>query len=552
MFAEEELDHQEPVWTEPARIAEMPNLPDPFAMREWKQVARRYDALAFDRDAHGQFCPLIWDDPSRLTSDLDGFGLYTVPGHPGQGPIANPSYHEGINCVAAVVGASLVGIDKRRQNGYDYVRMCETYFSSKEIGGADIFGNLAVVQPMTGSMWYFLFPNMLAFMLGHCYPGYGKLDELLHRSADRLGELVPVLEPGDWYTGYDFVRGEPVTNGRWTEGDAVAGLAWTQYMAFAKFGDDRYLYNAYRLMSTLLRFDCSPLYEVLLPFGAILAARMNAEQGCNFSLPRLLDWCFDGSSACRPGWGVIADRWGGYDVHGLQGSVTDGGGYAFAMNTFELVAALAPLPRYDARYARAIGKLILNAANASRLFYANGLPASNQTCFDQAAFTRDAIAYEGLRRVGLRRQDATTTPCACGDPLGGRWGAHAFQSDFSLYGSSHVGMMASVIDQQPDSPGILRIDCLKTDFFHAAAYPTFLLYNPHPGARETAVDVGTNDVDLYDAVEHRFIARHVNGATPVNLAPDSARLLVLVSAGGAISRHGNTMSSNGIAVDFAA
>jgi hypothetical protein len=38
------------------------------------------------------------------------------------------------------------------------------------------------------------------------------------------------------------------------------------------------------------------------------------------------------------------------------------------MNGFQQAAALAPLPKYDKRYARAIAKWILNLANASRLF----------------------------------------------------------------------------------------------------------------------------------------------------------------------------------------
>ncbi|MCL5279062.1 MAG: hypothetical protein M1376_04050 [Planctomycetes bacterium] len=43
-------------------IEQMPNTPRPFAMRDWKQVARDYDALVFDRRATGRFLPLIWDD----------------------------------------------------------------------------------------------------------------------------------------------------------------------------------------------------------------------------------------------------------------------------------------------------------------------------------------------------------------------------------------------------------------------------------------------------------------------------------------------------------
>ncbi len=530
------------------RVEQMSHLPQPFKMRDWKQVARDYDALVFDRNAKGRFLPMIWEDRTHTACDLDGFGLYTVPQDPRQGPAVNPGHHEAVNCLAAVVGASLVGIDKRGQDGYDYVRMCETYFSPREKGGIDLFANIPSLAPNTDSMWYFLFPNMLAFFLADCYPGHGQLDEYMRRCADSLIEVAAALEQGQWYTGYDFVRHRPVYNGRWREGDALAGVAWLEYMAWTRFRETKYLDAARRSMDTLNGFDRSTLYEVLLPYGATLAARMNAELGSSYDVTRLLNWCFDGDSACRPGWGVIVGNWGGYDVSGLQGSLTDGRGYAFAMNTFELAAALAPLPRYDARYARAIGKLLLHAANAARLFYSDSLPPENQTCYDQRESFRDVIAYEGLRRVGLRPQDADKVPCACGDPLGGRWGRRDYVSDFSLYGSSHVGLMAAVLGRTNDEK-ILQIDCLKTDFFHAPAYPTYLFYNPCNEPKEVCFETGPAPVDLYDATRHTFLSRRVTSRATVSLPPDTAALIVLPPADGTVSRIGDRLLINGVVVD---
>lgn len=530
------------------RIEQMPNLPQPFQMRDWQQVARDYDALVFDRRAKGPFLPLIWEDRTHVTSDLDGFGLYTVPADPRQGP-THPDQHESINSLAAVVGASLVGIDKRCQDGYDYVRMCELYFSPKDKGGIDIFANAPSLTPSTGSMWYVLFPNMLASMLADCYPGHGRLEEYVRRSADAIVEMATELDQGQWYTGYDFVRNKPIFNGRWREGDALAGVAWIEYMAWARFGDSRYREAARHALDRLHSFDHSTFYEVLLPYGATLAARMNAELRSDYDISRLLNWCFEGDSACRPGWGLIVGNWGGYDVSGLQGSITDGRGYAFAMNSFELVAALAPLPRYDARYARAVGKLILNTANAARLFYANGLPPENQTCYDQREFSRDAIAYEGLRRVGLRPRDAGKTPCACGDPLGGRWGGHKFLSDFSLYGSSHVGLMAAAIERTDDEQ-ILQVNCLKTDFCHGPAYPTYLYYNPYPEVREIHMDAGREPVDLYDTIGHTVVGRRVRGRTSLRLDPDRAAVIVLTPAGGTVTRVGCKLLSDGVVLDY--
>ena len=60
------------------------------------------------------------------------------------------------------------------------------------------------------------------------------------------------------------------------------------------------------------------------------AAYLNAVEGANYDVAKLLDWVFDGcqSPTGRTGWGIIVGKWGDYDVSGLQGSITDGGGYA--------------------------------------------------------------------------------------------------------------------------------------------------------------------------------------------------------------------------------
>jgi len=148
--------------------------------------------------------------------------------------------------------------------------------------------------------------------------------------------------------------------------------------------------------------EANPLYEVLLPYAALTAARMNAELGRDYDVSKLINWCFDPrpKPQARPNWGVITGSWSGLDVGGLVGSATDGGGYAFAMNTFQYVGTLAPLARYDDRYARDLGKWILNAANASRLFYANAHDAEHQSSHAWATRhdPKSAIAYEGLRK----------------------------------------------------------------------------------------------------------------------------------------------------------
>jgi len=97
------------------RIEAMPNAPLPYLMRDWKQVARGYDSLVFNTALPGQYLPLSKTYSASVNyPGQTSFGLQSYVG----GPLGNG---EGINCIPAVVGASLAGIDKSNQNGTDWV-----------------------------------------------------------------------------------------------------------------------------------------------------------------------------------------------------------------------------------------------------------------------------------------------------------------------------------------------------------------------------------------------------------------------------------------------
>jgi hypothetical protein len=142
----------------------------------------------------------------------------------------------------------------------------------------------------------------------------------------------------------------------------------------------------------------NPYYETLLNYGAYIAARMNAEQGRSYNVEKIINWCFEPTSVVRIGWGVALGSWNGYPADGLAASVIDGGGYAFAMDTFAQFGQMVPLVRYDNRFARAIGRYAINAASNARFFYANGVPLANQSGSAWASDSQNVIAYEGLRK----------------------------------------------------------------------------------------------------------------------------------------------------------
>ena len=137
------------------RVLLMPNIPEPFNMRDWKQVARDYDDLYFNLSKSGTYLPLI-------SIDTNNWGTTT------RDVFKSPSYvglsmaDEAINTMAAVLSGTLVGIDKSNQDGYNWVEMCENWYN---IGnGQDIYLNNLHAGSKT-SFWYVLFPNLLFYQL---------------------------------------------------------------------------------------------------------------------------------------------------------------------------------------------------------------------------------------------------------------------------------------------------------------------------------------------------------------------------------------------------
>lgn len=539
-----------PAQKEIDRVESMPDSPASYVMRDWRQVARDYDSLVFDFTASGEYLPLIRWDTSRRHFDLDTFFLPSYVGDYRQ----QPGSQEAINVLAALLGATLVGIDKSSQHGYNWVLMAKQFFNvddSQRVVLNNIGGRSG------GSFWYEIYPAILFFGLVDRYPqvaeiasplshrdGTMSMRDIMYETADRFYHAVQAMAGRDGrpdfdYTAFDFARNQPVWNGRWTEPDAAAGIAWLEYMAYVTFGEERFLQAADRAMEYLNSLSVNPFYEVLLPYGAYLAARLNAELDRQYDLDKLLNWCF-GPSDARPGWGVVTGRWGRYAVDGLVGSLTDGGGYAFAMNTFQMAAALVPIARYDSRYARSLGKWILNLATNARLFYTKYLPRQNQSSDDWSGATRNIVAYEGLRK-----EWQGATPYATGDARRSGWAA----TDFGLYGSSHVGMLGAIV-ATTNVEKILQLDLLATDFFHAAAYPTYLYYNPYPEAKTIHIDVGEGRYDLYDAVSKEFIARSVTGKASFPLSGRGAAVIVVVPAGGEVRTEGDMLLVNGVVVDY--
>lgn len=128
-----------------AAVEQMPRLPVPLAVRDWRGVSQQYYNWVLDPVATGRGFPVVGVEASKL-----GFTLEDYVG-------GNPRI-EALTCLSAVVGAKLVGLDPRHLHGIDYVRRAEAWYDPalglyrntstdrSPVVYADIYGSSALGQ----------------------------------------------------------------------------------------------------------------------------------------------------------------------------------------------------------------------------------------------------------------------------------------------------------------------------------------------------------------------------------------------------------------------
>lgn len=536
-----------------ARVDQMPNLPQPLEIIDYKKLAVNFDKTVYDFNAKGKFWPMVWIDSTKKNFPQNVVGLYTAVADVRQGTNNKGMFHEALATMGATMGASLVGIDKSKQQ--NYVGMLKNYFN-KETGWNIMMNNTCPEVALLGGgyghdWWYDVYPNLLFYAVYDQYPNEPGFDEIARSIANKFYNADLILNGNYDYSYFDYGKMKPMKNNICAQPDAAAGHAWVLYAAYKKFGDPKYLKGAISALTALQSQPINPTYELLMPFGAYLAARINAEEGKNFDTNKMLGWTFDGTAICREGWGVLVGNWNGIDISGTVGSTVDHGGYGFLMNTYDMAWPMVPMVRYNQSYATAIGKWMLNAANASRFFYPQYMPDEHETIPQLAEVTKGVIGYEGIiKQSSYKAHENLKGPIAQGD--GPLWvpGKNPEESQFSVYGSGHVGIFGSII-RTTNVKGILQLNLLATDFFSDKAYPSFLYYNPHNTKKKVSIKVEQGKkVDLYNTVSGSFVARNVSSSKKIKLAPESAAVIVCVPSGGKITYEGPKMLVDGIVVDY--
>lgn len=536
------------------RVDDMPNLPNPFKIIDFNQLAKDYDKLVYDPNQTGEYWPLNWRDNSRKNFDQETFGIYTAMGDVRQGKEHYDGiFHESLASIGSVLGSSLVGIDKSDQNGENYVGMLKNYFNSETKWNIIMNNTCPEVAQLGGGYardwWYDVYPNVMFYAVADFYPDEKDYEPMLRAIADKFYEADVVLNGNYAYSFFNYATMEPTKNWICAQEDVAAGHAYVLYSAYQKFQEPKYLEGAKSSLDALLNLKENRFYEILMPFGAYVAARMNAEQGTNYDFSNLLNWTFDGSSVCREGWGVLVDNWNGYDVSGIVGSTIHNGGFGFLMNTYDAMWPLVPMVRYDQRYANTIGKWMLNAANTSRLFYPYEIADEHQTIPEEKEHTKGVIAYEGLiKKAHYEQYEHLEAPVAIGDGM--HWNKdNPKVSQFSVYGSGHVGIAGAIISRT-NVENILQLDVLATDFYKDKAFPSYLYYNPNPEAKEVTISVGEKELKIYDAVQRAFIAKNVTGSFTFKISKENSSLLVLVPQKAKISSSEGKLYADDVVIGY--
>lgn len=553
----EKASYGHPVLQNPiARIEQMPNMPQPYKILDWKQKAIDFDTYVFDFSPELPAGPMIWLDNSQRNLPQITFGLYTAINDCRQGPEHNNGeFHESLNALSAILGAGLVGIDKTNQNGYNYVKMIQNYFNS-ETGWNIVMNNTNPTVAQLGGgygrdWWYDVLPNVLFYAVCDVFPDVENADAIQRSIAEQFCAADSVLNGNYAYSYFDYGQMQGRINQIPLQQDAAGGHGYVLYAAYQKYQDPRYLRQAKSAIAALNAQKESRFYEILLPMGIYTAARLNAEQGTNYDVEKMINWVFDGckNPDGRNGWGVIVGTWGDYAVSGLQGSILDGGGYAFLMNSMKMAWPLVPLVKYQPQYARAIGKWMLNNVNASRLFFPNEIPEKNQWLPGMQAYTNALVAYEGLRYEDSYGKPSLKNvhPVALGD--GPNWNPNnPEETMFSLYSTSPIGIFGAIVDTT-NVPGILRLDCNATDFYATRDYPVHLYYNPY--AAEKSINYQPLiPADVFDLVSKKYVARNITASTAITLSADQACLLVELPAGIKMERKKNRLMANGVVLSY--
>ena len=533
------------------RVQNFPDIPSSYRYFDYQEKAQKLDELLFSfaesdnvvfptyiSDDMSTWSPLgFWVDQAREPTTYNPLETgylrrtFGFPTYVADNRVAS-SGSEAMTTISSILGSSYAGIDKQNQvigtKEHDFVEMTLASYDT----GSQLVHNVGLQGQ---SFWYDIFPQIMFARLYDLYPNTPFMREMVLNGADQWLESLPYFKIGDdisyEFVGFNVVLKSPTLIGNHIE-PPNGGLAFLFYAAYQMTGDEKYLDGAKEVLDYLQTYQKNPNYEALTDYAPLVAAVLNRDHGTNYDIGKFLDYIFDGDSSFRPGWSVLSGNFGSYPVDGLVGQAGD---YAFLMNSLHLATVLAPMIKYDVRYATEIGKYLLNLTNNARYFFPQSLSLSHQSMTGYLPFDNTgAIAYEGFRNMrgavnGYAMGDATAM---FGQP-----------SDLSIYSSAFIGGMAALVNET-NVEGILSVNLNATDSFGDNSDPSFLLYNPFDDDKVVKFNVGPESVDVFDLVTNGYVATNVKNTVDIRIPSHSSKVLRLIPRGSILSIDGNFITLN--------
>lgn len=544
-----------------SRVDGFADAPTPWVLMDWRARAGALDNYLASSAAHES--GFVWWTAANPTPLLPRGATTMAISSYANSTQFKPGSSEGLPVMGAVLGAAVARVGLQRHN----TTRAEAA-TLKYVSPAGIFRDFPNAAT-GGSFWYDVAPSIFAASLSDLFPESRPLRNLTHHSINRWVAAAETMRYNFTHTAYSFATSRPVNNGKWLEADAAAGISWLAFMGSrASSGADaaRQLHCARKSMEALEAMSWNPLYEMQLPFGALTAARLNAEVGGNFDVRKLLNWSLTPNEplgnqlpdaphgVTRSGWGAVSGRWGGKTVDGLIGSSIDGGGYAFFGNTAWFFAALAPLPRYDYRFADALGKYLTAVAVNARLFYPDHLGERQSGPINWREDPQNVIPYEGLRKCDYSRPAGKCLHGEAFGPFGtgqncGDAGVVAgsgkcrpvptvpFQpaTDRGFYGGNYIGLIGGAVTST-SVPRVLQFDLNANDRFSGPSFPTALLFNSmnttqtvrlNASAAQAAFGKG-GSVDIYETTTDRIIITNASLSVGVEVEVPAGQAIIAV------------------------
>jgi len=200
------------------RVRFLPDLPQPYVMRDWDSTAKAANSIFFDLHRKGPYLPLVWLIKGKGPKAQTTFGMPSYVGNES----ARGQTGEGICQLGALLGSSAAGLDHAR-GSTDWLGMASQFFNPRE---GLVLNNVGAGTDT--SFWYVLLPSLDYVQLSLSHPNWVEGRTISRTIADTWARGMKELGGNFDHTAYNFRTKRPLDNKLWIEPDAAAGVAYLE------------------------------------------------------------------------------------------------------------------------------------------------------------------------------------------------------------------------------------------------------------------------------------------------------------------------------------